>query len=97
MVLKNYDGVAFIDESKVVSASISKWGDETYPYEVNIATLSMNVNIRVETIEKANSIVEEIKNKVEEYQESQNILEKETYVDGFKDGVEYALKIKKEN
>ena len=79
----------YIDVNNIVSVSLDKWGDD---YVVRVLTTHiMGDMYRSKDKEKALKVLREVGSVLEDKKP------KKTYLDGFKDGTEYALKLTKIN
>ena len=75
----------YIDTTYIISVNLDKWDDE---YVVSIVTTHNMGNVyRSNDKEKALKVLREVGNALEDKKP------KKTYLDGFKDGTEYALKL----
>ena len=79
------DEEAYVDATYIVSVSLDYWNEH---YVVQTVTTSgMGTAFRSKDKEKALKVLREIGNALEDKEP------KKTYLDGFKDGTEYALKL----
>ena len=85
MKINLHDEESYVDITHIVSASLKNWGDECV---VTICTTNgMGDAFRSKDKEKALKVLREIGNALEDKEP------KKTYLDGFKEGTEYALKL----
>ena len=85
MKIKLRDEDVYVDASYIVSVSLNYW-DEHYVVQI-LTTNGMGNVYRSNDKEKALKVLREIGNALEDKKP------KKTYLDGFKDGTEYALKL----
>ena len=85
MKIKLRDEDVYVDATYIVSVSLNYW-DEHYVVQI-LTTNGMGDAFRSKDKEKALKVLREIGDALEDKKP------KKTYLDGFKDGTEYALKL----
>ena len=85
MKINLHDEEVYVDITYIVSVGLDYW-DEHYVVQI-VTTNGMGTTFRSKDKEKALKVLREIGDALEDKKP------KKTYLDGFKDGTEYALKL----
>jgi len=105
MLIDSYNGKSYIDETQITSMTIIgdfQWNngrssedkpEKVYNIHANASMQGVEV-LCFKTKEEANEALLKIHTEVERIK-SQEVVEQGDYIQGFKDGTEYALKLEK--
>jgi len=96
--IKINNSKVIINIDKIITASIKKWeSGSTIDWVVEITYAGGLAPIQVASKSEADELMNIIEEEIVKINSFDNLPQEPTYLDGFKDGTEYALKLIKES